>query len=326
MAFLLCALRLPADGLLTIKTNPDACRIRVHAWNGATGPPGTILMEGESPLLLPPSLLEAHPRLAIFVTKQGLQFRNKRTIIEAPYPADLLITLEPNTEADLVRICRENIGMTIANSPGGGVLITEIVPKGIADREKLTTGLVITHINEKPIADIRAFNMAMARQKPGDPLVFTARKQNEDTAADRSEPPPAAQEKPADEEFTVAHVIDGDSIMLDDGREISYIGITTPRYEPDTGKIAPGGREAMEENKHLVEGKKVRFEYDIKQRNPNGVTVTYVYVGDVFVNARLVENGFARAEAIAPNVRYRNLFKKLEDEAKQKHLGLWRSP
>jgi len=118
----------------------------------------------------------------------------------------------------------------------------------------------------------------------------------------------------------VTRVIDGDTIVLENGTRVRYIGINTP----ERGK--PGHKEATEANRKLVEGKKVRLEYDVERIERTNEwkltiygpprTLAYVYVDGIFVNAYLLENGFAEVMTIKPNVRYKGLFRKLENDAK----------
>ena len=112
-------------------------------------------------------------------------------------------------------------------------------------------------------------------------------------------------------------VIDGDTIVLENGTRIRYIGINTP----ERGK--PFYKEATEANRELVEGKKVRLEYGF-QNDPYKRTLAYVYLDDgTFVNAWLVENGFARVSTYPPNVKYQDKFTELKRQAKEEKRGLW---
>jgi len=52
--------------------------------------------------------------------------------------------------------------------------------------------------------------------------------------------------------------------------------------------------------------------------------LAYVYVDTLFVNAWLVKHGYAKVLTVPPNTRYRDLFEKLEEEARRKKVGLWR--
>ncbi|MBW8056808.1 MAG: thermonuclease family protein [candidate division NC10 bacterium] len=50
-----------------------------------------------------------------------------------------------------------------------------------------------------------------------------------------------------------------------------------------------------------------------------------VYLDDgTFVNAWLVENGYAMVMTVPPNVKYQDLFLKLQREAREAGRGLWR--
>lgn len=117
----------------------------------------------------------------------------------------------------------------------------------------------------------------------------------------------------------VRRVIDGDTIELADGTRIRYIGINTP----EVGQ--PGGKEATEANGALVEGKKVRLEYDIQKQDKYGRTLAYVYLedGTIFVNAELVRQGYAQVATYPPNVKHVDLFQKYQQEAQTSQRGLW---
>jgi len=102
-----------------------------------------------------------------------------------------------------------------------------------------------------------------------------------------------------EKEFIVSRVIDGDTIELTNGITIRYIGINTP----EVGQ--PGAEEATEANRALVEGKKVRLEYDVQKQDKYGRTLAYVYLEDgIFVNAELVKQGYAQVATYPPNVKY----------------------
>lgn len=74
-----------------------------------------------------------------------------------------------------------------------------------------------------------------------------------------------------------------------------------------------------------MEGKNVRLEFDVQQKDKYGRLLAYVYAGDTFVNAELVKQGYAQITTYPPNVKYVNHFKKLEKEAREQGRGLWAS-
>ena len=121
----------------------------------------------------------------------------------------------------------------------------------------------------------------------------------------------------------VKRVIDGDTIQLEDGSRVRYCGIDTPETKHPQKPVQYFGKEAYLFNKKLVEGKNVRLEFDVQQKDKYGRTLAYVYVGDTFVNAELVKQGYAQASTYPPNVKYADLFRKYEQEAREQGRGLW---
>jgi micrococcal nuclease len=128
-------------------------------------------------------------------------------------------------------------------------------------------------------------------------------------------------------EGTVVRVVDGDTIhvqLTDRVEKLRYIGVNTPEiHHPSKGE-EPGGREAAEVNRGLVGGRRVRLELDVQTRDRYGRLLAYVWVGDTMINAELVRLGYAQVMTVPPNVRYQDLFVKLQRQARDAHRGLWR--
>jgi micrococcal nuclease len=72
-----------------------------------------------------------------------------------------------------------------------------------------------------------------------------------------------------------------------------------------------------------VAGQTVRLEWDVERRDRYGRLLTYVYVGDLMVNAELVRQGYAQVATFPPNVKYQDLFLRLQREAREAKRGLW---
>ncbi len=88
--------------------------------------------------------------------------------------------------------------------------------------------------------------------------------------------------------------------------------------------MEPYGTEASEANRKLVDGKTVRLEFDVQQLDHYKRLLAYVYLEDgTFVNAWLVEQGYAQVMTVPPNVKYQELFLKLQREAREARRGLW---
>ena len=62
----------------------------------------------------------------------------------------------------------------------------------------------------------------------------------------------------------------------------------------------------------------------MRTRDRYGRLLAYVWLGDTMVNAELVRRGYAQVMTVPPNVRYQDLFLKLQREARDAGRGLWR--
>lgn len=124
-------------------------------------------------------------------------------------------------------------------------------------------------------------------------------------------------------EYKVTRIVDGDTIEVSGLGRVRYIGVNTPETKHPSKPVEYYGHEAEEANRRLVGGKTVKLEFDVQQRDQYGRVLAYVYVGSTFVNAWLVENGFAQVMTIPPNVKYANLFLQLQAEAREAGRGLW---
>lgn len=121
-------------------------------------------------------------------------------------------------------------------------------------------------------------------------------------------------------EGMVARVIDGDTIVLENGETVRYIGIDAPETSRGRECFAD---ESTNYNKLLVEGKVVRLEKDVSERDRYGRLLRYVYVNDEMVNRKLVLDGYAFAASYPPDIKNQEIFKLSETEARKNIKGLW---
>lgn len=128
-----------------------------------------------------------------------------------------------------------------------------------------------------------------------------------------------------DDVYRVKSVIDGDTIVLGDASStnVRYLGIDSPEVRSLDGPGDPLSDEARRINEDLVEGKKVRLEFDKERFDPYGRTLAYVFVDGIFVNEQILRSGLARALIIKPNDRYAERLLKAENEAKEHRRGVW---
>jgi endonuclease YncB( thermonuclease family) len=122
----------------------------------------------------------------------------------------------------------------------------------------------------------------------------------------------------------VVDVVDGDTIkVVIEGRQYSvrYIGIDAP--ETTFGKSEPYGRMATDFNSQLVGGKTVELVRDVSETDRYGRLLRYVYVGDTFVNAEIVRQGFASSASFPPDIARQDVLRQAEREARENNRGLW---
>jgi micrococcal nuclease len=141
---------------------------------------------------------------------------------------------------------------------------------------------------------------------------------------------PASNETKAGYSTTAAEVIrviDGDTIEVrikntSEITRVRYIGIDTPESYahpvPDCGS-----HEATLRNKELVAGKIVTLIPGVDAYDTYGRLLAYVYVDTIFVNQRLLEEGWARVLMVRPNTDQSAYFKILQDAAQESGVGIW---
>ena len=121
----------------------------------------------------------------------------------------------------------------------------------------------------------------------------------------------------------VTRVVDGDTIQIQGGQKVRYIGIDTPETVDPRKPVQCFGKEASRKNKELVEEKFVRLEKDVSEYDKYHRLLRYVYLNNTFVNLELVKQGYARAATFPPDVAHQQEFLAAEEEARREKRGLW---
>ncbi len=126
-------------------------------------------------------------------------------------------------------------------------------------------------------------------------------------------------------EYRVLEVIDGDTVVIDDAKNsrVRYLGIDTPEIGIQDSPADPMSKEATDFNSQLVQGKKVRLEFDEQKYDVYGRILAYVYVDDVFVNEELLKEGSATVLIIEPNGMHSEILYRALDLAKKNKKGIW---
>jgi endonuclease YncB( thermonuclease family) len=123
---------------------------------------------------------------------------------------------------------------------------------------------------------------------------------------------------PAGEDATVNRIIDGDTIdvtLNGQSYRIRYVGMNTPESDESCYDAA------KQANSLLVNGKKVRLVKDQSEADQYGRLLRYVYADGIFVNAALVEQGYAEVVSYPPDTTQFNNFRNLEAQAKTANRG-----
>ena len=129
--------------------------------------------------------------------------------------------------------------------------------------------------------------------------------------------------------YHVIKVSDGDTFHAKDKLgnviKVRLIGIDAPESRKTSKKdVQYYGKEAKVFLTNLILGKNVRLEFDVGKKDRYGRTLAYVYLEDgTFINAELVKQGYAVIMTVPPNVKYADLFLKLQQEAREAKRGLW---
>ena len=135
---------------------------------------------------------------------------------------------------------------------------------------------------------------------------------------------PLSWQAPVEDSFLVTRVVDGDTIELESGEKVRYIGIDTPETVKPGWPVECFGKEASKRNRELVEGKWVTLASDVSDRDRYGRWLRFVYLPDgTFVNDLLVREGYARVSSFPPDISKQDVFLAAERDARAAKRGLW---
>lgn len=127
----------------------------------------------------------------------------------------------------------------------------------------------------------------------------------------------------------VTKAIDGDTIEIEGGQRVRYLGVDTPETKDPRKPVQCFGKEAARKNRELVEGKRVILEKDITDTDKYNRLLRFVYLPledgtMLFVNDYLIREGFAKVLTIPPDVKFAEQFLEAQRKAREGSLGLWK--
>ncbi len=129
-----------------------------------------------------------------------------------------------------------------------------------------------------------------------------------------------------DERAFGAPVIDGDTIRLQDGRHVRFIGLNTPELGRDGRPPQPYAREAAGALRELLEPhqRQVLLRYGQEQHDRYGRTLAHPYLpGRDNITAELIRQGLATALVVPPNTHHLDCYQRAERQAREQRRGIW---
>ena len=106
------------------------------------------------------------------------------------------------------------------------------------------------------------------------------------------------------------------------------IGVNTPETKHPQKPVEYFGREASAFTRKMVQGRRVRLEFDqantkISHKDRYKRTLSYVFLEDgTLLNAEIIKQGYGFAYTRFP-FKYLDEFRRYEREAREQNKGLW---
>jgi len=127
--------------------------------------------------------------------------------------------------------------------------------------------------------------------------------------------------------YAVRRVVDGDTLLLENGVRIRLMGADTPETVKPNHPVEPFGSEATRFTKDFLSGGRVFLTFDRQKINRYGRFLAYAWLDESMermLNEELIRVGLATAKT---GYRYsqsmKKRFRRAEDEAKSAGRGIW---
>jgi micrococcal nuclease len=125
----------------------------------------------------------------------------------------------------------------------------------------------------------------------------------------------------------VHSVGDGDTVVLQSGERVRYLGIDAPEVAHQGKPSDPLGDQAAGYNRNLVLGRWVRLEFERERQDDYGRLLAYVFLEDgTLVNSELVRQGLAYLCPKQWPLRYWDRLLSAQRQAMKEQRGLWSLP
>lgn len=141
------------------------------------------------------------------------------------------------------------------------------------------------------------------------------------------------------EKATVTRVVDGDTIIVNlngNDERLRMILVDTPETVHPKKPVQCFGKEASDYTKEQLSNKTVYLQKDVSDRDRYNRLLRYVWLDRPFsneptdaeikksmYNAILVKEGYGKISTFPPDIKYVELFRELDRNAREKNKGLW---
>lgn len=133
-------------------------------------------------------------------------------------------------------------------------------------------------------------------------------------------PPP-----PTTPEIGIKRVIDGDTLVLADGRHLRFIGINATELGHGEGPDQPYAAAARARLRALLEAQhdSLRLEPGVEAYDEHGRSLAYVFAGGEDLGLELIKEGLAVVVAVPPDLGRLACYADTEAQARVAGLGIW---
>lgn len=133
--------------------------------------------------------------------------------------------------------------------------------------------------------------------------------------------------KPGYDFYKVKTVYDGDTVVLEDGRKIRFLGINTPEIQHRDKPADAGGDEAKHWLVDKLKNTRVRLEVGVEKTDKYGRTLAHLFTEKKeHINLQLVAMGLAAISIYPSDLHYVNELSKAQNQAEQAKRGIWGRP
>jgi len=124
--------------------------------------------------------------------------------------------------------------------------------------------------------------------------------------------------------YRVKKVIDGDTIKLQNGDSVRFVGINTPELGHGKFKDEPLANQARRFVQRKIEGREIELRDEQPQRDKYGRRLAHIYTGaGQNVQIELLQRGLAFVVAVSDDLSYLDAYLAAERQAQQAEKGVW---